>query len=164
MDGESASPTRLLLRRSPSLQLSCVLFSDVDYFCILRKENLQWCRLVYASALMTVSYSAYYVMLHMQYFVTVLLCSCNERVFLYLEWIPMFLTGLSNHEHRDNLRYLRPLLFSRVTCFVSLRSCVVSYQQHMQSDRHGCGFQYGGKGSQPWTHASPCSSGLIFRF
>jgi len=38
----------------------------------------------------------------MQYFVTVLLCSCNERVVLYLEWIPMFVTGLSNHEHRYN--------------------------------------------------------------
>lgn len=65
MASRPASPTRLLLRRSPSpsFQLSCLLFSDVDFFCILWKENLLlWCRLVYASALMTVSCNAYYVM------------------------------------------------------------------------------------------------------
>jgi len=52
----------------------------------------------------------------MQYFVTVLLCSCNERVVLYLEWIPMFVTGLSNHEHRDNRTLFTT--FAVFTCYV----------------------------------------------
>lgn len=52
----------------------------------------------------------------MQYFVTVLLCSCNETVILYLTWIPMFVTGLSNHEHRDYRTLFTT--FAVFTCFV----------------------------------------------